>query len=195
MFCPRLPPLPLFRDHTLRILHEVWSLQLLFRLCWFPCNNFMRVSFARVPESPVTHWCELLKDKTIFSGITVWYGTTEEKSLLQVIKTAERIIGSFLPSTDSIYTQCCRTGCPQTSPSTQLKWTQAAIRGMVVPCEHQNSQGRFLQQLLQLLLSHSEISTAEHEGGMDVPLFTLTPPAATYAQGPLNMCNKQHTQY
>lgn len=64
----------------------------------------MSVSFARVP-------CHT-QEKHLGSGITVWYGNTmvtEGKSLLQVIKTAERIIGSVLHSTDSIHTQRCRT--------------------------------------------------------------------------------------
>lgn len=43
--------------------------------------------------------------------IAVWYGNTtvaERKSLQRVIKTAERVIGSELPSIETIYSQRCR---------------------------------------------------------------------------------------
>ena len=49
--------------------------------------------------------------ESILTIIIVWYGTTtqaERKALQRVIKTAERIIGTTLPSMDSMFVQRCQ---------------------------------------------------------------------------------------
>ncbi|KAJ8283676.1 hypothetical protein COCON_G00025260 [Conger conger] len=66
---------------------------------------------ARLGLQPLTQVYRGLVESILTSGITVWYGNTtmaERKKLQRVIKTAERIIGSDLPSMDTIYTQRCR---------------------------------------------------------------------------------------
>ena len=59
------------------------------------------------PERPPAYPGRLI-ESILTCGITVWYGNTtqgEKKALQRVIKTAERIIGTKLPSMDSIYTE------------------------------------------------------------------------------------------
>ena len=66
---------------------------------------------AGLRRQPLTQAYRGLVESILTSGITVWYGNTtvaERKSLQRVIKTAERVIGSDLPSIDSIYTERCR---------------------------------------------------------------------------------------
>lgn len=57
---------------------------------------------------PLTQAYRGLVESILTTGITVWYGNitqAERKSLQRIIKTAERIIGTALPSMDSIYVQ------------------------------------------------------------------------------------------
>lgn len=60
---------------------------------------------------PLTQVYKGLIESILTTGITVWYGNTtqtERKALQRVIKTAERIIRTELPSMDTIYTQRCQ---------------------------------------------------------------------------------------
>lgn len=74
--------------------------------------HFVRVlKKAGLKGQTLTHVYKGLVESILTSGITVWYGSTtqaERKSLQRVIKIAERVIGSNLPSMDTIYTQRCR---------------------------------------------------------------------------------------
>lgn len=59
---------------------------------------------------PLTQAYRGLIESTLITGITDWYGNTttaERKALQGVIKTAERITGTKLPSMDSVYMQRC----------------------------------------------------------------------------------------
>ncbi|KAK0146755.1 hypothetical protein N1851_013962 [Merluccius polli] len=61
-------------------------------------------------QRPLTLAYSGLVESILTSGITVWYGNitqAERRSLQRIIKSAERIIGTTLPSMDSIYSQCC----------------------------------------------------------------------------------------
>ena len=62
-------------------------------------------------QRPLTLAYSGLVESILTSGITVWYGNTtqaERRSLQWVIKTAERITGTTLPSMDFIYSQRCQ---------------------------------------------------------------------------------------
>ncbi len=66
---------------------------------------------AGLKHQPLTQAYRGLVESILTSGITVWYGNTtvaERKRLQRVIKTAERVIGSDLPSMDTIFTQRSR---------------------------------------------------------------------------------------
>ncbi len=66
---------------------------------------------ARLRCQPLICVYRGLVESILTSGIIVWYGNTtlaKRKLLQRVIKTAERVIGSNLPSMDTIYTQRCR---------------------------------------------------------------------------------------
>ncbi len=66
---------------------------------------------ARLRCQPLICVYRGLVESILTSGIIVWYGNTtlaKRKLLQRVIKTAERVICSNLPSMDTIYTQRCR---------------------------------------------------------------------------------------
>ena len=58
---------------------------------------------AGSPPRPAEVWL-------VLRGLTVWYCPTveEEKPVQRIIKTAQKILGAQLPSTDSLYTNHCR---------------------------------------------------------------------------------------
>lgn len=60
---------------------------------------------------PLTQAYRGLIESILTAGITVWYGNTtqaEREALQRVIKTAEGIIGTKLPTMDTMYEQRCR---------------------------------------------------------------------------------------
>ncbi|KAK7884028.1 hypothetical protein WMY93_027151 [Mugilogobius chulae] len=62
-------------------------------------------------QRPLTQAYRGLVESILCTGITVWYGNTttaERKALQRVIKTAEKMLGTNLPSMETIYTQRCR---------------------------------------------------------------------------------------
>jgi len=74
--------------------------------------DFIRVlRKAGLNRRPLTQAYRGLIESILTAGITVWYGNTtqaERKALQRVIRTAERITGTQLPSMDSMYVQRCR---------------------------------------------------------------------------------------
>ncbi|XDV41036.1 hypothetical protein PO909_009977 [Leuciscus waleckii] len=66
---------------------------------------------AGLSRKPLIRAYRGLVESILTNGITVWFGSTtqaERRALQRVIKTAQRIIGSDLPSMDALYTQRCR---------------------------------------------------------------------------------------
>ncbi len=96
------------------------GLQMAANLSWSDSTTAMvkkaqqRLHFIRLLRKaglsprPLTQACKGLVESILTTGITVWCSNTtlaERKALQRVIKTAERIIKTKLPSMDSIYTQ------------------------------------------------------------------------------------------
>jgi len=66
---------------------------------------------AGLSRNPLIQAYRGLVESILTNGIIVWFGSTtqaERRALQRVITTAEKIIGSDLPSMDTLFTQRCR---------------------------------------------------------------------------------------